>query len=148
MVLFILGPKGGVLELQPYDKDSAAFEVAVYPNTVVILRCDMLSHSYTSRNGEYILGSWLCASNVSGARSAFNTGIETVPRIPVVQQLMDWAWDTIVRIKDQESTGSIELHPELPRGWQLAASRRLTRKATQAAIRGISFRIPNTRFEQ
>lgn len=144
LVLFILGPKGGTLELQPFDDDSEAFEVNVVPGTVVILRSDLLSHRYNSRNGEYVLGAWFCTSNISGARSVFNTGLEAMPRIPIVQFLLDWAWDTILEIKDKEEDGLIELDPRIPREWQLAASRRLSRKRTHVAVRGIGFKMPNT----
>jgi 3-oxoacyl-(acyl-carrier-protein) synthase len=111
---------------------------------MIILRSDLLSHKLSTRDGELVMSMSFMIEDLSGVRGALNMGAEkTHPRTPVVRNLVTWAWNRLVELKSQQDEGKLlEWEETVPRGWQLAASRRLSREAVKCAIRGIGFKMP------
>jgi len=68
MLLYFLGPDRGTLELRPLDEDSDAVLLTTEPDTLVVVRADLLSHSHTASSDNYLLCSWLTTPILTGPR--------------------------------------------------------------------------------
>mmetsp|Transcript_44708 Transcript_44708/g.83384 ORF Transcript_44708/g.83384 Transcript_44708/m.83384 type:complete len:1060 (-) Transcript_44708:36-3215(-) len=145
MCLMVLGPKGGSFELTPFDGESDTMEVVVDPGAMLLVRTDVLSINFLGRELEHIMASWFLQENLAGVRGAYNQGLEQSATHPAVQRLSEWAWQRMNIYKYELGEGKVDaFESSIPRGWQMAANRKLIRERAQIVIRGSSHKIPNT----
>jgi len=92
---------------------------------------------------DIVLSCWLLGPDRHGSRGAFADGKdESIPMVPVVRDIYDWASGRLLAIKENYSTESGSLKDqEIPRGWKLAASHYIY-KGVQVAVRGVSTNMP------
>lgn len=149
MCLMVLGPKGGSFELTPFDGESDTVEVVVEPGAMLLVRTDLLSINFLGRELEYVMASWFLEENLAGVRGCYNQGLEQSAIHPVVQRLSSWAWQRMSIYKYELGEGKVDAFDcSLPRGWQMAANRKLIRERPQIVVRGSAHSIPNTRHRE
>jgi len=141
MCLLFLNPRGGVLELQPFDEVSETEAIDVKPGMMVLLRADALSHKYTSPAADFVMSCWFLHPDRSGVRTAQSDGRDGIPTVPAAQRLVQYASERIVLMKGEQEK-NLRPDDKYPRGWQLMASHDVV-KDVQIALGGIAVNLPN-----
>ncbi|CAE8737183.1 unnamed protein product [Polarella glacialis] len=59
MCVWCLGPETGELDLQPFESDAESLKVPLPPGRLLLLRCDALSHRFSSIGSAYCLTCFL-----------------------------------------------------------------------------------------
>lgn len=117
MLIHFLGPGRGTLELQPFGEEVAPHRVKLEPNTLAVLRSDLLSHRLTVSGESFALCAWLVSAD-AGER-AF-AAPDDVHMVPVARSLYDWSMRRMVEL--QRRVGSGDWDVQVPRPWRRAIS--------------------------
>mmetsp|Transcript_36285 Transcript_36285/g.63943 ORF Transcript_36285/g.63943 Transcript_36285/m.63943 type:complete len:911 (+) Transcript_36285:171-2903(+) len=138
MVLTIIGPNGGTLELKPYwEFEAETYDVEVKPGTIVMLRPDVLSTRFVS-DGQ---GKVLAASCFLLMGRALKKHGQCCRSTPEAQELDAWVGDRLQQIKDDETQDSM-WDPDIPREWQTFMNHTYFKAAGAViAVRGIAGRF-------
>mmetsp|Transcript_77772 Transcript_77772/g.251979 ORF Transcript_77772/g.251979 Transcript_77772/m.251979 type:complete len:1127 (+) Transcript_77772:31-3411(+) len=114
MLVASLGPKAGILELQPYNVgDVVPCQVRLAPGEFAVVRADALTHRFSSID-ETILVS--CFTLAPDHRGASTLGLVT----PVARALEEWTLERLKELKDREEDDRLVWDCEVPRSWQKA----------------------------
>jgi len=141
MVLFVLGPVGGKLELAPFhDEEANPIEVSVEPGSTIILRADVLSHTFTSLAKTLLLTCWLGPEGVYRAHD-----MEAKVMSPQYLELFDWKQQRLSKLKDSQIIGEDgqEWDPAVPKEWQGEANKAF-HTGPQIGIRSFSGKLPSS----
>nr|AQS99250.1 type I polyketide synthase [Gambierdiscus excentricus] len=137
MVLFFVGPETGTLRLSLFDaaESSQPQEVPTGPNTMVILRPDLIArkHSTGSPDKTYVFSCFINSMREVPLR----------PGLPVPEHreaLAQWIQDRLKELKDMELEDEA-LIEDLPRQWVRAMNSQFYR-GQQACIRSSASKLP------
>jgi len=142
MLILVLGPAGGKLELAPFDEEANPIELHVEPGSTVLLRADALSHRFSSTARSLVLTCWLNQESVHNARFG---GDEAVVISPQYAELAAWKQQRLAELKDGQVVGDEgqEWDPAVPREWQAEANR-MFHSGPQVGIRSLAGKLPQT----
>eukprot|EP00403_Amphidinium_massartii_P028190 CAMPEP_0178402700 /NCGR_PEP_ID=MMETSP0689_2-20121128/16981_1 /TAXON_ID=160604 /ORGANISM="Amphidinium massartii, Strain CS-259" /LENGTH=1003 /DNA_ID=CAMNT_0020023617 /DNA_START=31 /DNA_END=3038 /DNA_ORIENTATION=- len=141
MFVFNLGGKG-TLELEPFlYKDCAAVEVSMEPGSLVVLRADALSHSFTSPKRSFLL-------TYSLTKERLDTEIIDPLEdngIPAVRQLKLWMAEKLKATKSLlfHSADAQVIKPDFPSEWRSLMNRQY-HKPNSVAVRSFSCKHPGS----
>lgn len=129
LILAILGPIRGTLELAPFAEDAEPLEVPTVPGRIIVLRTDRMSHKHFANSQAYILSCFMLES----ANSRTETFVPLWRR-----QLENWTVQRLQELKEEEDeTGR---HVAVPvSGWR-GAMDRMFHTEQRCAIRGVASR--------
>lgn len=141
MIIIFLGPGSGILDLKPiWEFEADEFSLPVKPGMVVILRPDVLSHTFASDGGAEAFAT----SNFLLMGRPLRRHTPMAKMIPPAMELDNWVGDRIRDMKDSETQDS-EWNPEIPREWQLFMNHTYFKaQGAVIAVRGIAGRFPNS----
>lgn len=135
MVIVFVGPEDGSLKLDVYsDSEAESYEVSTSSGTVVILRPDIMSHSYFSP------GSSLAVSCFFTKNTNYSKHSEGNAIIPVAKELETWTMEELKRRKEEE----VEWDSEVPRDWQRDINQ-MYFQGQNIAIESCASTFPNSR---
>lgn len=140
MVIVFLGPSDGYLEIHPFDDiDSPASKVVGKPGSMVILRPDLLSHTFSAARGEaYCLSCFY--SKDARPRKRVNDDGELLT--PCAAALDQWAMNRVKEVKECYEEDDPN-RPRLPRHWEMI-SNHTGFVGQHMAIRSAVTRVPST----
>jgi len=135
MMLAILGPIAGTLELDPFDEETEPFEFHTTPGTIVLLRADLMSHKHFAHSRAFVLSSFLFSGRTASRKGEAVTNANMPP---CAIELENWAVQRLRELKEEEiETGRTVAIPD---GWRSAMDR-MFHMEQRCAIRGISGRF-------
>mmetsp|Transcript_131790 Transcript_131790/g.328657 ORF Transcript_131790/g.328657 Transcript_131790/m.328657 type:complete len:1027 (+) Transcript_131790:74-3154(+) len=139
MILVVLGPKGGDLELLPLKlEDAEPWQVRLMPGQVVVLRADAMTHKYTSSGESLVVSTFLLEPD----RKGVPTGGVNMP--PAARTIEEWTVNRLKELKDREEDEDFVWDTEIPRGWQIAMNHSFKRGQV-SGIAGLSCYFPGFR---
>lgn len=141
MVMVILGPEAGTLEMQPYDDECNSAEITCVPGMMVVLRTDQLAFKfYSQRQTTYVATAFMLQSDV--LRMHRNKLEEHLT--PPARELDNWIESRLKEIKEQEPD-EVDFNNTsgVPRNFIHAANRTWFKRQT-TAVRGAAARHPVT----
>jgi 3-oxoacyl-(acyl-carrier-protein) synthase len=101
MMILNMSNSVGTLELLPFDTDADPFEVSLLPGTLVLARCDSMSHKLFSSTTAYVLTCFLTEEPRTASRSA--TLVRQINATPAAKALEDWVDNRMRQIKEEEA---------------------------------------------
>jgi len=142
MVLILLGPAAGLLDLQPYDEDAPGVELLVAPGAAVIVRTDQLSCALSAPGGRdrcYAATCYLLQPDILKMHRERMQEHLT----PAALSLDAWVEERLREIKEAEPAEQDWEDITVPRSFAYAANRTwFTRQ--QTVVAGASTRMPAT----
>mmetsp|Transcript_22709 Transcript_22709/g.48197 ORF Transcript_22709/g.48197 Transcript_22709/m.48197 type:complete len:1074 (+) Transcript_22709:101-3322(+) len=143
MMLLVVGPTGGTLELKPYaTPDADLHQVPVFPGCLILLRPDLLSHRYFASGRSYVLSTFFLTGHLNKKRASL--------MIPPVQQLDEWIVNRLRQLKESEREDGL-WNPDIPRDWQHAMNHMYHKgqmiAVLGAAVRSTSSDLPSTMWQ-
>mmetsp|Transcript_13004 Transcript_13004/g.22400 ORF Transcript_13004/g.22400 Transcript_13004/m.22400 type:complete len:1168 (-) Transcript_13004:88-3591(-) len=117
MCIWFLGPEEGTLELSPFDGESNVTKVSGKPGTLVILRPDLLAHTFESRGTSYCM---TCFYQSDGHKSKHKMD-EIDVMTPTAAALDEYAFNRVESVRNQYEDDDPQ-RPRLPRHWELVGS--------------------------
>jgi len=142
MLVLCLGVKGGVLTMRPFDEDSTELSVSMKFGQMVVLRADYLSHSYIpNTDKDFVLSCWIMQQARLGPRGAFSEGRDGMPLVPAATNLVEWATERLMLLKEGTDAGSLA-DQDVPRSWKLMAAHTIE-TGVQCSVRGVAINLPH-----
>jgi len=135
--LFFIGPAGGTLDMRPFDDHSLSHQIQVQPGTWVLLRADLLSHTFTPKGQSFALG---CFYFENRNTAEFRRKEAGFPTVPVADRLDQWFVAVGKHLKEGAETEE-HLEALATREGQRTINH-MYHKGSQTAIRGWSTRTP------
>mmetsp|Transcript_48559 Transcript_48559/g.123645 ORF Transcript_48559/g.123645 Transcript_48559/m.123645 type:complete len:1178 (-) Transcript_48559:122-3655(-) len=137
MCLLFLGPGSGTLEMKPFDEDSGSHQVQIQPGTWVVLRVDVLSHTFIPNGTCYVQGCFYF-QNQSDAEPRRKQ--RDFDRVPIAVKLDTWLLQTVRTLKETTENEE-ELEAMTSRPVQRMTNQ-MYHKGAQVAVRGHACRFP------
>lgn len=132
MVITFLGPATGSLELWPYVMEEAEpYKIRVSPGLVVVLRPDLMQHTYEPRGKAYALSCFFC----DGGRVQ-----SIVKQKPAVEKIEKWITKRLQALKNRQTQDS-HWDPDVPGEYRYAMNR-LFHKGQHVSVRGCGTMVP------
>jgi len=144
MLLLFMGPSDTLLELQPFGEgEPCPVKILTRPNSMVILRCDMLSRKHFSMSADYTLCSWItCPESNSGPRGWQLTCMSGAVRNPAARELQKWAQSRLEALYQMALQGILD-EGAVPREWLRTMRHHFYRASqTPVGVFGTSGHLP------
>lgn len=144
MAVLFLGPRGGMLRLQPFHGEAEALEIPVEPGTLVIFRADELSRSYFGSPGTGGSSALSCFFSVSRHSGEISEDI----LIPPAWDLLQWVQGHLGELRAQmcdleDEDGPVKRALAIPPNWQLAMNHMYSSsRGKQVSVRSASCHFP------
>jgi polyketide synthase-associated protein len=136
MVLF-LGPRGGMLELEPFEKDAGnALRVLTEAGMLIIFRSDLLRRKW----GAPGCTGWALSAFLMQTKSTGNVLCEP-PENPIALELEKWMEDRLVNVmKDEENEPELNLDTN----WRYRLDHAYHQQKQTVAVRGMGLKYKST----
>lgn len=136
IALHFLGPSSGMLEMRPFDLDSGSHSLPVEPGMWVLVRADMLSHSFLPKGKSYVLSSFVMQTRSNPSHQDIPVNLR---KSPCAQNLEEELVKLMGQLK--ELSADDILSSGVGRSVQLSTNH-MYRKGLQVAVRGHACRFP------
>mmetsp|Transcript_93964 Transcript_93964/g.265926 ORF Transcript_93964/g.265926 Transcript_93964/m.265926 type:complete len:1160 (+) Transcript_93964:86-3565(+) len=138
MIIVPLGPIKGTLELRPFDEEAEVFEVPTNPGSMIILRCDAMTHRHFAHSKACLLSCFLLEA---AAASKYQDAMMNISMTPAALEIHNWAMTRMKELKEEEY--EYKVPADIPAAW-LTAMNHTFHCVQRAAVRGIAGRYASS----
>mmetsp|Transcript_53485 Transcript_53485/g.95171 ORF Transcript_53485/g.95171 Transcript_53485/m.95171 type:complete len:990 (-) Transcript_53485:202-3171(-) len=138
MIVMVLGPSKGILELRPFDEEAEGVELETTPGDLIVLRPDALSFTHTAHGTVNLLTCYMLEPRCLDRHSSMSM---VASMCPSAKALDAWAFAKVEQLKSEEN--GINCRGDLPDDWTNAMNM-LTFSGQRVAVRGLSLRCSPT----
>jgi len=134
MIILCLGPVKGTLELRPFDDDAEPYEITTAAGSVVVLRCDAMTHRHFAHSKALMLSCFLLESKPAGKTKEAWFELYSVP---VAREVHTWIMQKMKELKEAEYEYSQPAN--IPDSWTVAMNHNFN-CVQRVAVRGMAAR--------